>query len=184
MLNEIRIIGGKFKSKKISVINATGLRPTASRVRETLFNWLMHDIRNSACLDLFAGSGALGIEAYSRYAKNVTFVEKNKACFEALKKTINTFEHTGCNLINADAKIFLTDTKQTFDIIFFDPPFSDPNLYDLIQIIVSRKLLNSNGLLYVESPKSLQNNMTDNWHLIKEKKTQQAFYALYQRSIQ
>src|ERR1700743_473472 len=110
MPNQVRIIGGRFKGKKLSFPSLPDLRPTGDRIKETLFNWLMAEIKEAACLDLFAGSGALGFEALSRGAKAVTMVEAAMIAFDSLKKNAAAF-NTKINLIHSDAFKFLAETK-------------------------------------------------------------------------
>lgn len=182
MKQQVRIIGGRFRGKKISFPNQPHLRPTSDRIRETLFNWLMHDIRDSVCLDAFAGSGALGFEAYSRGAKTVYFVENSTVTHAHLKNQIMNFNAPNLHLSKSDLLIFLKQIKDDFfDIVFYDPPFSEGAWYEapLQQAIV--RVLKPHGLLYVESPTSIQLKETE-WTCLKEQKAGQVVYALYQKN--
>lgn len=147
--NILRIIGGDWRSRKLSFIDALGLRPTPDRIRETLFNWLQGKIHGANCLDLFAGSGALGLEALSRGAQDVIFIEKNKAVATQLKTNLEILK-SNANVYQDDATIFLKNQTQAFDIIFLDPPYRK-NLLDItLQLINQQKLLHENSLIYLE----------------------------------
>ena len=148
--HKIRIIAGTFKGRKLSVYEAEGLRPTTDRVRVTLFNWLAPIIRDKKCLDLFAGSGALGIEALSRGAAHCLFVEKHKKVSQILKENVSFVEKKHYAIINNDANQFISQQKkESFDIIFFDPPYGMEEAPTLLKRALS--LLNNNGIIYLES---------------------------------
>jgi 16S rRNA (guanine966-N2)-methyltransferase len=119
----IRIIGGEYRGRRIAVPDRPGLRPTPDRVRETLFNWLGQSLEGLSCLDLFAGSGALGFEAASRGAARVVMVEQDRAAFEVLKKTRDTIGARQVQLVLDDAFNYLKRTEESFDVVFLDPPF-------------------------------------------------------------
>ena len=180
MNQTIRIIGGKYRSKKISFPALDDLRPTPDRVRETLFNWLRHDIRTATCLDLFAGSGALGFEAFSRGAQTVTFVECSPVVCTSLKKQTQAFQSTQLNVIQTDATVFLAQTPLSFDIIFFDPPFSSFTHVEHLLKQPIANVLHPEGLLYLESPHSI---LLDEkiWKPLQQKQTGRVFYSLYRK---
>lgn len=181
MKQEVRIIGGLYRGKKLSFPEAEGLRPTPDRIKETLFNWLMHDIRDAVCLDAFAGSGALGFEAFSRGAKKVVLVEYLPLIHAHLKKHTNTFKSDKLTLIHADIHTFLAKTaSDSFDIIFFDPPFAHTALYEQTLTQDIARVLRTNGLLYVESP---ENRLLDpeQWTQLKLKQAGLVTYALYRK---
>lgn len=125
----IRIIGGDYRSRLLTVMDKEGLRPTGNRMRETLFNWLQSIIIGQTCLDLFAGSGALGMEALSRGAKSVTFVEKDREAFATLKQNVMGIckESERYQLLNKDA-VQVAALTQAYGVIFLDPPFALPEL--------------------------------------------------------
>jgi 16S rRNA (guanine966-N2)-methyltransferase len=152
MLGHIKIIGGKYKGKKIKVIASNDLRPTPNRLRETLFNILQHDIKLSKCLDGFAGTGALGLEAYSRGAKHVTLIDSNLQVFKQLLENTRDFPNSDIECININCLDYLKQTTKTFDIIFLDPPFKENFWLICCQTIIERNLLNDDGILYLESP--------------------------------
>ena len=147
--NTLRIIGGDWRSRKLQFQDAPNLRPTPDRVRETLFNWLQGSIHGTHCLDLFAGSGALGLEALSRGAKEVIFVEKMTHVATQIEANLALL-NADSPVINNDATSFLENTKQSFDIIFLDPPFRQDLLPTALKIILEKKRLNHNGLIYLE----------------------------------
>ncbi len=151
--NRIRIIGGEWRSRQLPFIEVPGLRPTPDRVRETLFNWLQGKIAASRCLDLFAGSGAIGFEALSRYAAEVVLVEKHAKVAQQLRDNLASLKIEGerrGTIVNKDAIKYLEETAEAFDIIFLDPPYRKGLLPKVLQQIVSRSLLSTNGLIYLE----------------------------------
>ena len=155
--NSLRIIAGNWRSRKIDLIDAPGLRPTPDRVRETLFNWLQMKVHGRTCLDLFAGSGILGFEALSRGAQHVTFVENNVRVAQQLQQNA-THLHANADieLIQKDALSFLeTDTeilneKKPYDLIFIDPPYRKGLLMMSIKAIQAVDCLAPDGLIYAE----------------------------------
>ncbi len=149
----LRIIGGSWRGRKLSFPEIDGLRPTADRVRETVFNWLQPITPGARCLDLFAGSGALGLEALSRGASHCDFIEHNTAAASAIKRHI---AELGCGdrgtVISADALTWRSDTP--YDLVFIDPPF-DANYFDAALMQVSdADLLADDGRIYLELPVS------------------------------
>lgn len=143
------------------VADAPGLRPTGDRVRETLFNWLQRDIAGSHCLDLFAGSGALGLEALSRFAASVTFVEPNVQANRMLQSAMVTLgaetvtgaaaDDSGASIQQTSAERFLADNRRRFDIVFIDPPFSESMQVETLRALLPNHLTDS-ALVYVEAP--------------------------------
>lgn len=142
----IRIIGGSLRGRYIDVPAGAALRPTPNRVRETLFNWLQHDVAGSHCLDLYAGSGALGIEALSRGAAAVTFVEADAGIAAALRGQLAQLNVTG-NVVCRSVEAFLADSSDAFDIIFADPPFADA-AEPVCEAVPAR--LRADGVFYCE----------------------------------
>ena len=146
--NHIKIIGGSLKGRKLTFADRAELRPTLSRTKETLFNWLRPHITGSKCIDLFAGSGSLGFEALSQGALEVTIIENDRKTFECLVVNSRYF-NAGAKLHYCDAIDFLNQTNEVYDIAFVDPPYSMPNLIDsAIQQITQKKLITN--FLYVE----------------------------------
>ena len=122
----LRIVAGKWRSRLVPVADVPGLRPTSERIRETLFNWLAPRIEGARCLDLFAGSGALGFEALSRGAASVVFVERDELAANMLQEATRALDAEGATLVRADARRFLeTCPAHYFDLVFLDPPFAD-----------------------------------------------------------
>ncbi|MCL9685216.1 16S rRNA (guanine(966)-N(2))-methyltransferase RsmD [Legionella maioricensis] len=176
----IRIIGGLYRGKKLHFPEVEGLRPTPDRVRETLFNWLMNDIKDARCLDAFAGSGALGFEAFSRGAAKVTFIEQSPQAHANLKKIITQFNSPNLNLIKADTRLYLQQGTEQFDIIFLDPPFAQNYIPQCLDAIVQNKRVPSGGLVYLESPTAIEIE-TKQWQQIKLKQAGQVIYGLFEK---
>lgn len=179
MLGSIKIIAGRLKGKKLKVIENMDLRPTPNRLRESLFNILQHDIKHAHCLDGFAGSGALGIEAYSRGAECVTFLENNPKIYEQLLDNTKDIPQKNIKILQIDCLEFLHNTQETYDLIFLDPPFRKEFWHELIQTILHRQLLKPHGLLYLESPEPQKINEKD-WQLIRSGKVGEVYFALYE----
>lgn len=180
MKQTIRIIGGQYRGKKLQFPDIDGLRPTPDRIRETLFNWLMHSIRDARCLDAFAGSGALGFEAFSRGAGKIVLVEQSTPAFTNLKAIASLFKSPNLTVIKGDALLYLQQAREQFDIIFLDPPFSQNYLDDCIALLTNSQLLVEEGLLYIESPIEITLDPLV-WESIKLKKAGQVFYALHKK---
>ncbi|MDC2826433.1 16S rRNA (guanine(966)-N(2))-methyltransferase RsmD [Rodentibacter pneumotropicus] len=181
---EVRIIAGVWRGRKLPVLNAEGLRPTGDRVKETLFNWLMPYIHNAKCLDGFAGSGSLGIEALSRQAEKVTFLEKDKTVAHQLKKNLQTLKCTAeqAQVLNQSCLDFLKQVQNQprFDVVFLDPPFHFGLAEQAIRLLAENNWLYPNALIYVETEKENHLNTPENWTLLKEKTTGMVSYRLYQ----
>lgn len=180
MNQSIRIIGGQYRGKKLTFPAIEGLRPTPDRVRETLFNWLMSSIHDARCLDAFAGSGGLGFEAFSRGASKVVLVEQAPLAYKNLQKIALSFNSSKLSVISKDAWVYMQQTKEQFDLIFLDPPFTQNHLPDCITILESTPLLAPNGLLYIESPVEIVLN-TEIWEQVRLKKAGQVVYGLYRK---
>jgi 16S rRNA (guanine966-N2)-methyltransferase len=181
-LGSIRIIGGTHRGRKLPVLNAEGLRPTTDRMKETLFNWLMSDTRDAACLDCFAGSGSLGFEALSRGAKSMLFMELDKNAAKQLQHNASLlkFGSQQAAIQQGNSLSLLKQLKNSFDLIFIDPPFNQELVSSCIEVIAENKLVHKGTLIYVEREvhgKSLQ--FPESWRLIKEKSTQQVLSQLY-----
>ena len=179
--NTLRIIGGRWRSRKLNFITAPNLRPTPDRVRETLFNWLQSSIANARCLDLFAGSGALGLEALSRGASCVIFIEKHRAAAKQLEQNLSLLKAEN-TLENTDAESYLLKADKPFDIIFLDPPFRNNLLPNILNSITEQQLLKANGLVYLEHEKE-QSYDWEIWGLrvLKETKAGQVKSYLLKR---
>lgn len=183
----IRVIGGKWRGRQIKVLPHIGVRPTPSRVRETVFNWLIGHLLDAQCLDLFAGSGALGFEALSRGAKKVIFVDVQVPIVKALNETAIRFAaKKDCEIILSDSLRYLRHpptNQNPFDIIFLDPPFDTVLLSKSLELLQHSPLLGENTLLYIEAHKPLTTQMLPTgWKLLKEKVAGEVAYHLVQGS--
>lgn len=179
----IRIISGKWRGKKLPVQDKEGLRPTTDRTKETLFNWLMQDIRDANCLDCFSGSGSLAFEALSRYAKNVTLLEKDKQVASQLGENLKTLKVDNATLIETDSIHYLQQSaSQKFDIVFIDPPFFNGLLQPCCNALEKNDYLAEKALIYIEK-ETLSDDFSapTNWQLLKENSTAQVSYQLYLR---
>lgn len=180
MKQEIRIIGGLYRGKKLQFPLVEGLRPTADRIKETLFNWLMHEIKEARCLDAFSGSGSLGFEAFSRGAKQVVFVEYSVAAQHNLKKILTQFNSPKLTLVKADTRTYLQHCTQQFDIIFLDPPFKQDLIPQCLSLIIKNNLLPTGGVLYIEAPAIIDLD-AEHWKPRKLKQSGQVVYGLYEK---
>jgi len=177
----IRIIGGNLRNSRLEVPDLPGLRPTAERVRETLFNWLAPSIAGARCLDLCAGTGALGIEALSRGAVSVQFVERDARAVQALRGNLERLKATAGRVAVADAGMFLQGAVQVQDLVFLDPPFALDLWTTLAQQLEKGGWLAAQAWIYVESPRSNAPAVPLNWRLHREGYAGEVRFALYQR---
>ena len=178
---EIRIIGGKWKGKKIYFDLNDDLRPTPDRAKETLFNWLGQDLNKMYCLDLFSGTGALGFEAFSRGAQKVTFVEKNKEYLQKIKKVfLEMNEKADCDFFCAECLEWIQNnsSETKYDLIFIDPPFNKNLIHDLLAAILEKELLSKNGQIYFEFEKKLDLEIPESLNLKKKKSLGKKSYVL------
>jgi len=178
---EIRIIGGKWKGKKIYFNLNDDLRPTPDRAKETLFNWLGQDLNEMHCLDLFSGTGALGLEALSRGAKKVTFVEKNKDYLQKIKKVyLEMSQKEDCDFYCAECLEWVQNksSKAKYDLIFIDPPFNKNLIDNLLSNILRRELLSESGKIYFEFEKKLDLKIPESLDLKKKKSLGKKSYVL------
>ena len=182
---QIRIIGGQWRGRKLPVPDSPGLRPTTDRVRETLFNWLAPSMVDARCLDCFAGSGALGLEALSRYAGSATLLEMERQVAQQLQKNLATLKATHGKVVNTNTLAFLNQTGTPHDIVFVDPPFRKGLLEETLHLLESNGWLANDALIYVES--EVENGLPPvpaSWDLHREKIAGQVAYRLYQREVQ
>jgi 16S rRNA (guanine966-N2)-methyltransferase len=178
-LGKVRVIGGKWRGTKLEVIHADGLRPTADRVKETLFNWLSMHLVGAHCLDLFSGSGALGIEAVSRGALDATLVECNESLVHEIDSLLERLGAKNIKSVQADGLQWLTKSELQFDIVFLDPPFGS-TLVDSCLDILSERGLSEQALVYLERPR-LASMPPKNWSVLKSGQTTDAVYMLLQK---
>lgn len=166
--NRLRIIGGQWRGRLLDFPDAEGLRPTGDRMRETLFNWLQWEVPGGRCLDLFAGSGALGLEAASRGAKEVVCVEKNPRVSAQLARNVQLLEASKVQVCNETAEAFLSRSSTPFDVVFLDPPF-DQGLWQSIVNTLCVSGLTQGAHIYVETPREQALDVPEHWHLKREK---------------
>lgn len=186
----LRIIGGQWKRRNIRFLAVDGLRPTPDRVRETLFNWLQFDIANTRCLDCFAGSGALGLEALSRGATSCLFIEKHPAQARQLQQTLGelmTPLPAETTVACQDALSVLHQQKAPFDVIFIDPPYALNLWQPICQALVAQSLIHTDTVLYLEADREWSAlGLNAEWHLVKETQagTVRGFLVHYHPSTQ
>ena len=173
-MNKLRIVGGEMRSRVISFPDAEGLRPTPDRVRETLFNWLGQTLHGEICLDLFAGSGALGFEAASRGAGRVVMVEKNPLVCRVLQENLKKLACTNVFAYCQDGLEFVSRDEQLYDVIFLDPPFGGDYLPGLLEMLPQH--LSEEGLLYLESSETVE--VLPPWLFVKSGRAGQVHYQL------
>jgi 16S rRNA (guanine966-N2)-methyltransferase len=176
----VRIIGGGWRGRRVSFPDIPGLRPTPDRVRETLFNWLQHDIAGARCLDLFAGSGALGLEALSRGAKELVFVEQAVAASRALQEQLTRLGGAAKGrVVEMGAARFLRSSPQAFDVVFLDPPFGRDALAEYVPMLDAGQWLKPGGLVYLENQKTEGvPPLPEHWELLKSKSAGEVGYHL------
>jgi 16S rRNA (guanine966-N2)-methyltransferase len=167
----VRIIGGKWRGRRLAVADLPGLRPSGDRSREVLFNWLQMDIRGARCLDLFAGTGVLGLEAASRGASDVVLVEKSTVAARAIQENIGLLGGDEVSLATLDAIEWLGSCDSaSMDIVFIDPPFGSGLEMRALELLDERGCVRSGGLVYVETGRnSPPLNPGPGWEMAKEK---------------
>ena len=181
MPSKVRIIAGQWRGRKIEFLNLKSVRPTPDRVRETLFNWLSPSIPNARCLDLFAGSGALGFEALSRGAAYAALVDNNARICEQLKEQAKTLKASNVDIVHQEATQFIAEMQDSFDIVFIDPPFNSNLAAALLQTLSDNPILNSDAMVYVEIPVSKHPTAPKTWmgwDVVRSGKTSQVLYLL------
>ncbi|MDM3870861.1 16S rRNA (guanine(966)-N(2))-methyltransferase RsmD [Porticoccus sp. W117] len=179
--NQLRIIGGQWRGRKLSFPDLEGLRPTGDRVRETLFNWLSFELPGAHCLDLFAGSGALGLEALSRGAAHTVLVEKNPSAARQLKNHCQVLD-ASADVEEADALCWLQSNNKTFDVVFLDPPFGKGLLEPCCALLAEQNRLKPDALIYMECAIEESPMVPAQWQLHREKQSGQVNYRLYRCS--
>lgn len=167
----MRVIGGKYRGKKLIPPKNDDIRPTTDKARESLFNMLQYYIYGSSFLDLFSGSGAVSIEAISRGASLVTLIEKSRESIKTINANLNLIadEKGKAELINSDVISFLQTTKAKFDIIFADPPYAYEKTNQIIELISTRKLLEDDGVVIIETDKKENLVIPNDMYIEKEK---------------
>ena len=178
-----RIIGGSLRGSKLPFKENRSIRPTEGKTKETLFNWLLNDLEGKTCLDMFAGTGSLGIEALSRGAKEVVFVEKQKKLADSLKENLKRLRvYSATQVLNANAfSIDFDNLPYKFDILFIDPPFRENLIQRSLDFVKSSNLLTPKALIYLECETELELvELTQDLNLLKESKGGQTQYCLYE----
>jgi 16S rRNA (guanine966-N2)-methyltransferase len=181
--NQIRIIGGEWRSRQLTFNDIPGLRPTPNRIRETLYNWLQHDIPGSRCLDLYAGSGALGFEAASRGAKVVVQVEQDANACRSLHENAVKLKANQIQIIQSDVFRYLSGNAEPFDIVFLDPPFGLNLTNQTCQWLEDKGWLNPHAKIYVEVENKIKllEGLPENWQSLKSKTAGEVGYHLFER---
>ena len=176
----LRIVAGNWRNRLLDIADTPGLRPTSERIRETLFNWLAPHIEGARCLDLFAGTGALGLEALSRGAAGTVFVEKSEVAARVLKNNIEMLGAKGATVCEADAFEYLRQAPvKSFDIVFLDPPFAAEMLEDLCRLIDERQVLAEGARVYLENDVATDEAVLPaGWEPLKSKVAGQVRYTL------
>lgn len=178
MRNKVRIIGGAWRSRQIAFPPAKDLRPTPDRVRETLFNWLGQDLAGKSCLDLFAGSGALGFEAASRGAQRVAMVERDPVVFKALAANRSLLRADAVELTKSDALEFLRADGGVYDVVFLDPPF-DAGYWPRVATLLPPRLA-PGAMVYYEC--GVPTRPMPGWEVWKESRAGQVRYQLLRQA--
>lgn len=183
--NQLRIVGGAWRGRKLSFLDSAGLRPTPDRVRETLFNWLAPVVEGSRCLDLFAGSGALGFEAASRGAADVVMVERDAAVAKHLREQQQRLNAAQIQVVQADALQYLAGAARPFEIVLLDPPFGQALLQPVLAAL-AQGWLAPRAYIYMEAERGMSGEALGGWlpegfELYRSKATGQVGYHLARR---
>lgn len=179
--NQVRIIAGQWRGRKLAFPDSAGLRPTSDRIRETLFNWLAPVLPGASCLDLFAGSGALGFEAASRGAASVVLVDRDAVVVRALRENRQRLSAETIQVIQQDAGNYLAGPPRPFDVVFLDPPFAQADqLRRAVQGLSRRGWLKPEARIYLESAARAEPlSLPENWRPLKQKQAGQVKVQLY-----
>jgi 16S rRNA (guanine966-N2)-methyltransferase len=177
----LRIVAGSLRGSRLAVPDARGLRPTPDRVRETVFNWLAPVIEGARCLDLFAGTGALGIEAMSRGAGECVFVERDRTLCALLTENLARLKVTQVQVHCDDAGGFLSAPARPFDVVFLDPPFTTDLWTDAAARLESGGWLGAHAFIHVEAPPDAVIEVPPNWIVHREGLAGTVRYVLYRR---
>jgi 16S rRNA (guanine966-N2)-methyltransferase len=178
--SQLRIIGGQWRGRKLAFTPEPGLRPTTDRVRETLFNWLAPDIQGARCLDLFAGSGALGLEALSRGAARCDFIDSSAASLRQIGLHLDALQAGNSGFCHPGSALeFLATTADQWDIAFVDPPFGADLVTSSCAQLDRPGLLAPPAMVYVETGKREQPEFPESWQLHREKRAGDVCYRLF-----
>lgn len=177
--NTLRIIGGQWRGRKLHFPDGEGLRPTTDRVRETVFNWLQPVIAGARCLDLFSGSGALGLEALSRGAGEVLFIERNPQAVKALKENLALVQAANAEVHQGDALAYLRSEPKPFDVVFLDPPFRQDLLTPALKLLAEGGWVTTGSRIYLElESEQGEPVLPPGWTLLRSKQAGQVAYHL------
>ena len=179
--NEFRIIAGAWRRRKLHFPPLPGIRPSPDRVRETLFNWLRERVPGARCLDLFAGSGALGLEALSRGANSVTFVDREREAVEAIRGHLTLLEAADGDVTQADALEWLKRAPEPYDIVFLDPPFASDLAELALAALEAGGWLKPAALIYMEYAADVPPSLPAGWQLLRESRAGRVGFRLIQR---
>jgi 16S rRNA (guanine966-N2)-methyltransferase len=178
----IRIIGGKWRGRKLKVPDVLSLRPTPNRVRETLFNWLAPYIVGARCLDVFAGSGALGFEALSRGASHAVMVDDSSEVIKLLQEELQLFKADNAEIYRAKAPSQLKTPDKPFNVVFLDPPFAENLLLPCCFYLEEQHFLATDAFIYLEAHEVIDETLLPpNWEILKSKRAGQVAYHLIKR---
>jgi 16S rRNA (guanine966-N2)-methyltransferase len=179
----LRIIGGRWRGRRLQFPPLADIRPTPDRVRETLFNWLGQRVQGARCLDLFAGSGALGLEALSRGAAQVIFVEQERRAAQQLRAHLSAWHASGAEVLTLDAVHYLSGAARRFDIVFLDPPFASSLIASTAVLLEMRGWLSPDALIYVETERRAElPQLPATWQVRKAKQAGAVGYHLLTRA--
>jgi 16S rRNA (guanine966-N2)-methyltransferase len=179
----LRIIGGKYRSRKVTFADVASIRPTPNRVRETLFSWLSPHLSGARCIEPFAGSGILSMEALSRGAANVSIIDQSRQVIEHIRTQMTKFvpDERDYTLYHGDALAWMStaNPETLFDIVFLDPPFADALLSNTCKLLQERHLLAEGALIYIESETAIQDDsLPTRWEFYRQKKAGSVHYCL------
>ncbi|MGD8311536.1 MAG: 16S rRNA (guanine(966)-N(2))-methyltransferase RsmD [Gammaproteobacteria bacterium] len=181
-VNQLRIIAGDWRGRKLVFAPVPGLRPTADRIRETLFNWLSPVVDGACCLDLYAGSGALGFEAASRGAAGVVLVENSPVVARTLRDQRNALDASQVKVIEADVDTWLQGRPEPFDIVFLDPPFHENRLPGCLRKLEQSGWLAAGAWIYIEAERGLVLELPESWEPYRSKHAGNVDYYLMRRT--
>lgn len=182
-VGDIRIIAGRWRGRKLPVHQVTGLRPTTDRNKETLFNWLMHSVSGSRCLDCYAGSGGLGFEALSRGAQQLVLIEQNMAVAQQLIANTAVLQADTAQVIQGDCLVELKKIKEGFDLVFVDPPFYHDLVPATLDRLQQQQLLQDQALVYIEIEADASGlALSTQWQILKQKTSGEVTYSLLRYS--
>ncbi|MEE2730327.1 MAG: 16S rRNA (guanine(966)-N(2))-methyltransferase RsmD [Pseudomonadota bacterium] len=181
--SELRIIGGQWRGRRLSFSAEEGLRPTLDRYRETLFNWLMFDVEGARCLDLFAGSGALGLEALSRGARHVDFVDASPQAAQSIRQHLKTLGCQQAAVHHRPAEAWLKQQAQAqpepYDLIFLDPPFHRDLLQPCLYLLEYRGFIQPTTKIYLEAEAEFRpSRLPEHWRTLKQKEAKNTIFFL------